>query len=56
MGEYAVQFLFIHVAFGEYFYMFLVSIPGMSNDLFFYSKIYSPAYLDLSTTETVDVY
>ena len=53
---YAVQFLFIHVAFGEYFYMFLVNPPGMFNGEFFYSWMYFPAYLVLSAIGSFDVY
>ena len=53
---YAVQFLFIHVAFGEYFYMFLVNLPGMFDGQFFYSRMYFPAYLDLGAIGSFDVY
>ena len=53
---YAVQFLFIHVAFGEYFYMFLVNPPGMSDGQYFYSRMYFPAYLDLSAIGRFYVY
>ena len=53
---YAVQFLFIHVAFGEYFYMILVNLPGMFDGQFFYSRMYFPAYLDLSAIGSLDVY